>query len=86
MARTPKERAADVALKAAIDLAQEAYGFTGLAVGYVIGVSIIEYEDDGQHSGVCWHLPEDQPIVSTLGTIELVRMRMHATYAATEDD
>lgn len=68
--RTPEQKAADEALDRAIRGCMDAYGHTGLVVGTVTLAAVVEYEDDGQHSGICRYVPEDQHWIMTLGVLD----------------
>ena len=78
--RTPEEKTADETLDTAIRTVMDAYAHTGLVVGYVLSVAIVEYEDDGQHSGLCRYVPEDQHWIQTLGICEASRAQMQNAY------
>jgi hypothetical protein len=85
--RTPEQQAADQALADAIQAAQNAYGFTGLTVGYVVAVAVVEYDDGGEQcSGTCHHVPAGQHWVTTLGTIHATHLRLQALFTGTEDE
>lgn len=87
LVKTPEQKAADEVLAKAIQAAQDAYDFTGLTVGYVVAVAVVEYDDDGeQRSGTCYHVPPGQPWVTTLGTIHATHLRLQAMFTSTEDE
>lgn len=86
MKLTPEQEAADAALAAALQQANNAYGFTGLVVGTVVCCATVEFDDDGdQQTGIIYHIPEGQNWVTTLGVIHATHLRLKAIYT-TEDE
>lgn len=85
--KTPEQSAANEALRAAIEQVQSAYEYEGLSTGWFLGVSSVEWDDDGdQRSGIWWLAPEGQPWTTTLGVLSAVTLRMHADYLAPDCD
>ena len=79
--RTDEQKAADEALEQAIRRCLNAYEHTGLVIGTVTLAAVVEYEDDGQHSGICRYIPEDQNWITTLGIIDGAQTLLRSSFA-----
>lgn len=83
---TPEQKAALEAFDAALTQISEAYEYSGVTTGFVIGVATVEYDDAGeQRSGVWWHCTDGQPWHSTLGILRATQLRLEADYLTPED-
>lgn len=81
-----EQRAALEALDAAITGIAEAYEYSGVTTGFVLGVATVEYDSDGeQRSGIWWHNADGQPWHSTLGILRATQLRLEADYLRPED-